>query len=35
MDILGRPVGIPRLPLQPPTEQARQKLNEILDSVLA
>jgi len=35
MDILGRPVGIPRLPLQPPTEQARQKLNEILDSLLA
>jgi len=35
MDILGRPVGIPRLPLQPPTKQARQGLNEILDSLLA
>jgi len=35
MDILGRPIGIPRLPLQPPTKQARQELNEILDSLLA
>jgi len=31
MDILGRPFGIPRKPLLPPTEEARQNLKQILD----
>lgn len=35
MDILGRPVGIPRMPLRPPNEQLMQNLKEILDSLLA
>ena len=34
LDILGRPFGIPRKPLLPPTEQAKQHLKEILDSLL-
>jgi 4-hydroxy-tetrahydrodipicolinate synthase len=35
MDMLGRPVGIPRMPLRPPNEQLMQNLKEILDSVLS
>lgn len=34
MDILGRPVGVPRLPLRPPSEQARCDLKEILDGLV-
>jgi dihydrodipicolinate synthase/N-acetylneuraminate lyase len=30
LDILGRPYGIPRKPLLPPTDEHRKKLEEIL-----
>lgn len=33
LDILGRPVGIPRKPLLPPSEAAKQGLKKILDSL--
>jgi 4-hydroxy-tetrahydrodipicolinate synthase len=33
LEILGRPYGVPRKPLLPPTEQAKQTLKAILDSL--